>query len=118
MPQPSSKKRAGRTVRKTLADGSVKVYRYPVHKPRAVPAADTMRALLRAYEASPDFAALAKATRAQYLIYLRPWLKVAEARPRLAASFLPHLRPLATAPSPIPLPAARPPNAQATVAAR
>jgi integrase len=82
LPQPSSKKRAGRTVRKTLADGSVKVYRYPVHKPRAVPAADTMRALLRAYEASPDFAALAKATRAQYLIYLRPWLKVAEARPR------------------------------------
>ena len=43
---------------------------------------------------------------------------VAAARPRLAASFLPHLRPLATAPSPIPLPAARPPNAQATVAAR
>jgi hypothetical protein len=32
---------------------------------------------------------------------------VAEARPRLAASFLPHLRPLATAPAPIP-PAASP----------
>jgi integrase len=82
LPKPFSKKRAGRTVRKTLADGSVKVYRYPPHKRRAVAASDTMRALLRAYEASPEFSALAKATQAQYLIYLRPWLKVAEARPR------------------------------------
>jgi tetratricopeptide (TPR) repeat protein len=41
---------------------------------------------------------------------------VAEARPRLAASFLPHLRPLATAPAPIPLPANRAPKAKAQVA--
>jgi tetratricopeptide (TPR) repeat protein len=39
---------------------------------------------------------------------------VAEARPRLAASFLPHLRPLATAPAPIALaaPAASKPPAK------
>jgi serine/threonine-protein kinase len=42
---------------------------------------------------------------------------VADARPRLAASFLPHLRPLATAPAPIPLPANRTPKAKAQVAA-
>ena len=39
---------------------------------------------------------------------------VAEARPRLTASFLPHLRPLATAPAPIPpaAPAASKPKAK------
>lgn len=77
-----SSKKAGRVVRRTLADGTVKEYRYAAYKPRAVPVGDTMRALLRAYEASPEFSALAQATRQQYLIYLRPWLKVADARPR------------------------------------
>jgi tetratricopeptide (TPR) repeat protein len=43
---------------------------------------------------------------------------VADARPRLAASFLPHLRPLATAPAPIPLPASRIPKTPTSVAAR
>jgi integrase len=41
-----------------------------------------MRALLRAYEDSPEFKALAEATRAFYLIYLRDWLDAAEARPQ------------------------------------
>jgi hypothetical protein len=43
---------------------------------------------------------------------------VAEARPRLAASFLPHLRPLATAPAPIPLAASATPKPKAQTAAR
>ncbi len=44
---------------------------------------------------------------------------VAEARPRLAASFLPHLRPLATAPAPIPLAASGSvPKPKAQTAAR
>jgi hypothetical protein len=43
---------------------------------------------------------------------------VADARPRLAASFLPHLRPLATAPSPIPLAATSTPGTKAQAAAR
>ncbi len=38
-----------------------------------------MRALVRAYEASPEFAAKAKATREQYLIYLRAWLDYPDA---------------------------------------
>jgi tetratricopeptide (TPR) repeat protein len=42
---------------------------------------------------------------------------VAEARPRLAASFLPHLRPLATAPAPITLPTGSVSKAKAQVAA-
>jgi tetratricopeptide (TPR) repeat protein len=42
---------------------------------------------------------------------------VADARPRLAASFLPHLRPLATAPAPIVLPADNVPKAKAQVTA-
>jgi len=42
---------------------------------------------------------------------------VAEARPRLAASFLPHLRPLATAPAPIVPPTGSVPKLKAQVAA-
>lgn len=78
----SKKKPAGRVVRKRLADGTVKEYRYARWTAPEKTEGDTIRALLRAYEASPEWAALAKATRQQYLIYLRPWLKVADAAPR------------------------------------
>lgn len=79
----SSKKKAGRIVRRKLADGTIKEYRYPAWKPAPrPPAGDTMRGLLRAYEGSPEWAALAPATKQNYLIYLRPWLKVAETAPR------------------------------------
>lgn len=81
MPKPSSKPpKAGRIVRKRLADGTVKEYRYaPWKAPEKPQEGDTIRALLRAYEASPEFAAKAKATQTQYQIYLRPWLKIADA---------------------------------------
>jgi integrase len=82
LPKPSKPKPAGRIVRRRLADGTIKVYRYAPWSAPARVEGDTIRALLRAYEASPEWAALAKATRSQYLIYLRPWLKVAEAAPR------------------------------------
>lgn len=83
MPKPSSRKPAGRTVTRRLADGTVKTYHYgPWKPPPAAPAGDTMRGLLRAFEASPEFAAKAEATRTQYLIYLKPWLKVADTPPR------------------------------------
>jgi integrase len=82
LPKRSSKKPADRVIRRRMADGSTKTYRYPAWKPAAQPEGDTMRALLRAFEASPEWTALAQATRAQYLIYLRPWLKVADAPPR------------------------------------
>ncbi len=79
MPKPSLKKPAGRTVRRRMADGSVKTYHYPAWQAPERPAqGDTIRALLRAFETSPEFAAKAKNTQQQYLIYLRPWLKVAD----------------------------------------
>jgi len=83
LPKQSSKP-AGRVVTRRLADGSLKTYRYgPWQAQGAAPiAGDTMRALLRAYEHSPEFNALAPSTKAQYLIYLKPWLKVPDARPR------------------------------------
>jgi integrase len=82
LPKRSSKTPADRVIRRRMADGSFKTYRYPAWKAAAQPEGDTMRALLRAFEASPEWTALAQATRAQYLIYLRPWLKVADAPPR------------------------------------
>lgn len=72
-------KKVGRVVKKRLADGTVKEYHYGAWKePERPTKGDTMRALVRAYEASPEFATKAKATREQYLIYLRPWLEVAD----------------------------------------
>lgn len=76
----ASKPRAERVVRRKLADGTVREYRYPAWQPAApIERGDTVRALLRAWERSPEWAALAPKTRSQYLIYLRPWLEVADA---------------------------------------
>lgn len=80
MPKPLSPK-AGRVVRKRLSDGTIKEYRYAPYEAAQTPAGDTMRALLRGYEHSPKFRALAAVTRVNYLIYLRPWLMVPDARP-------------------------------------
>lgn len=74
-PPPSSRKagrKADRIVRKRLADGSLAEYRYPPHKPpvdRYGP--DSLHSLILAYQRSPEWAALAKATRGGYAIYLR-----------------------------------------------
>jgi integrase len=65
-----------------MADGSIKVYRYPAYKPPVTDDRDTMRGLIRAYEDSPEWRAKAKTTQTQYLIYLRPWLKVGDTPPR------------------------------------
>ena len=78
----STKKPADRIVRRRMADGSTKTYRYPAWTPPQTEQGDTMRALLRAFEDSPEWSARSKHTQAQYLIYLRPWLKVADAAPR------------------------------------
>ena len=82
MPKPSKRKPADRVIRRKMADGTVKTYRYPPWKPAAQPEGDTMRSLLRAFEASPEWRAFARQTQAQYLIYLRPWLAVADTPPR------------------------------------
>lgn len=74
-----SQPKAERVVRKQLADGSVREYRYPAYKPKAPRsriAPDTMDALLAAFRRSPEFASRAAKTRAQYAIYLRVWDKM------------------------------------------
>jgi integrase len=59
-------------IRRTLADGTVKEYRYARHKARiARSAAGTIRALIEAYKRSPEWAALRPVTREHKLIYLR-----------------------------------------------
>jgi integrase len=74
MPSPPKSERAPQIVRKRLADGTIKEYRYargPV-KPEA-PDTGSMAALLAAYRGSPEWRDKAKQTRAVYNIYLRPW---------------------------------------------
>ena len=61
-----------RTVKKTLADGTVKSYRYerkaPL-RPRVAP--DSVGALAAAYRASPEWLGLAASTRRAYSVYLK-----------------------------------------------
>lgn len=67
------RRKAGRVVRRTLADGSVKEYRYAPYKktpPRVT--TDSVEALIRAYKRSPRWEDLAPNTRSGYLTYLRP----------------------------------------------
>ena len=77
-PFPALRKKspAGRTVRKVLKDGTVKIYRYAQHKAKAPVGADTLLALLRAYERSPEWARLAESTKSNYTIYLRTFTKI------------------------------------------
>jgi integrase len=84
---PSLKKSApgkSRTIRKVLADGTVREYNYGPRKKAQKPRADTesLEALIRAFEGSPEYAAKADATRVQYGIYLKPWAKVGHLRAR------------------------------------
>jgi integrase len=70
---PKSPQRAGRTVRHTLADGTVKVYRYDRHAAKATPRApDSTAELIAAYQRSPEWRGLAASTQTGYTIYLRP----------------------------------------------
>jgi integrase len=66
-------KSAWKVVRKRLADGSVREYRYPRHQPPKAPrvAPDSLDALLMAYRQSPEYADLKPTSRAMYAIYLR-----------------------------------------------
>lgn len=67
-----SSAKGGRVVRRELADGTVKTYRYGAWKPkRPRIAPESMDALLAAYRRSPEWSALATATRNTYSIYLR-----------------------------------------------
>jgi len=66
-----SKKKADRVVKRPLADGTTREYRYPAYKPRPPKnAADSVQALLDAYRGSQAWESLAPATRATYGVYL------------------------------------------------
>ncbi|HEV7455156.1 MAG TPA: tyrosine-type recombinase/integrase [Roseococcus sp.] len=86
MPSPRKSAKPGkpRIVRKVLADGTVREYAYPPRrKAKARPApSDTLEALIRAFEGSPEYAAKAASTRQNYAIYLKPWAKVGHLRAR------------------------------------
>jgi integrase len=70
---PKSRERAGRTVRHTLADGTVKIYRYDRHAPKvSARAPDCTAELIMAYQRSPEWRGLAVSTQTNYTIYLRP----------------------------------------------
>ena len=59
-------------VRKTLADGTVREYRYPPHKaPASRFGAESLGALIQAYKASPEWVNLAEHTRTVYSVYIR-----------------------------------------------
>lgn len=60
-------------VRKTLADGSVKVYRYPAYRVKSTVRGDTVDALIAAWERSPEWRDLSHKTQYLYTTYLRPF---------------------------------------------
>lgn len=60
---PKRTKRTSRVVKHTLADGTTKVYTYPAYRPRpAQTRADSIAALIRAYQASPEWSALSSSS--------------------------------------------------------
>lgn len=70
---PKSRRKAEKTVRHTLADGTVKVYRYDRRASKATPRApDSTAELIAAYQRSPEWRGLAASTQTGYTIYLRP----------------------------------------------
>lgn len=72
MPKRKQRK-VGRVVRRTLADGSVREYKYPPYRPkRPEVTADSLHALIEAYRRSPEWAGLKPHTQQMYVIYLRP----------------------------------------------
>lgn len=71
-------RKAERVVRHTLADGTVKEYRYSPYRGKPNPnrpGADSIAALIEAYRSSPKWHALAEPTKRMYLIYLRAFDK-------------------------------------------
>ena len=71
-----------RVVRKTLADGSVREYRYPPRKGVAVKAGrwipNSIGALLAAYRMSPEYRSLAPATHESYKRPIEIWQRLSD----------------------------------------
>lgn len=64
-------RRADRVVRRVMADGTTREYRYPPQRSRVRYEADSLGALIVEYKRSPEWLALADNSRAMYTIYLR-----------------------------------------------
>ncbi len=65
-----SSQKVGRVVRYRLKDGTLRIKRYPPYQPKPDHGqGDTLGHMLRAWERSPEWAKLAKRTRAQYTTY-------------------------------------------------
>lgn len=78
MPKRKQRK-AGRVVRHTLADGSIKEYRYSAYKPKhARYDPDSIEALIRAYKGSPEWTRLKPHTKEVYAVYLRPLERISQ----------------------------------------
>lgn len=67
-----SARKADRVVRRTLADGTVKEYRYAAEKKRKRARGDTLGDVVDAWQTSPEWRALAENTRSGYTVYTRP----------------------------------------------
>ncbi|MGE0417316.1 MAG: tyrosine-type recombinase/integrase [Acetobacteraceae bacterium] len=73
MPSHRGSSPADRVVRHTLADGTVREYRYPRgRKQKREHAPDSLAAMIDAYRISPEWRGLRDSTRINYAIYLRP----------------------------------------------
>ena len=72
------KRRADRVVRRVMADGTTKEYRYAAfdRKARNRPDGDSITALLEAYQRSPEWRRLKTSTQQTYGIYLREMNRV------------------------------------------
>lgn len=79
MPWSGKPKAKPKIVRKRLADGTIKVYRYE-RAPRAAETiiADSLVMMIRAYQSSPEWKRLAPATADRYTRYLRPLMPHAQ----------------------------------------
>jgi integrase len=75
-------RKVGRVVRHTMADGTVKEYRYDPHQPkrRGVAVGDTLASLIAAFQRSPEWLRLAADTRQNYTLYLRTLDRVGHVR--------------------------------------
>jgi integrase len=72
MPSPPKSAKGRRSVTHVLADGSVKVYSYDKYARQPLNDSDTLRALIRDYQQSPEWRALSPKTQKLRVMYLRP----------------------------------------------
>lgn len=75
------KAKSGRVVTRTLADGSVKTYRYGAYKaPVTRVSPDSIEDLIRSYKQSPEWNILSKSTKTTRECYIRELLKIGHIR--------------------------------------